>query len=387
MRSHPPNPALDDGVKQSLRAVLRHAMALENGLEVTPLDRGNLDSRAFLSEVRRQRVEIFLSAHLSELGLPHDVSDQIRDWAAQLKMRAMSCAVATREAWAALDSAGIDALVIKGIALSLQTTGSITGRGPGDIDLWVRPSEVGSAVRALEAIGYRVSASSPTSEFTSWRGRFTQWAAFELQMERNGLPLDLHWQLAGARHGLPTFDNAWRGRVKVDIGGTQVCTLAPEDAFVHSCSHAHRDGWGWLRSLIDIDRLSRVTTIELSSGRSSRALSLSAAMAYDVTASPSLRPWISQDVSAVKRARRIALMKQSGSGWSVAQAWSLQSTWDWLHQYLQLAGDAGDVTRVLSGFALPPELLIDATSRQPVPLRRAIGARFGKMARRVSHQD
>jgi hypothetical protein len=360
---------------------------MENGLAAENINLPDEEDRAFIAEVRRQRLEIFLNPHLADLGFPAEVSDQISTWANQLRLKAMSCAVATREAWAALNSAGIDSLVIKGVALSLQTTGSVAGRGPGDIDLWVRPNDVGSAVRVLGVLGYRMSASTTTSDFSSWRGRYTKWAAFELQLERNGLPLDLHWQLSGARHGLPTFDDAWRDRDSVDIGGTEISTLSLLDAFVHSCSHAHRDGWGSLRSLIDIDRLSRLITIDRAKSGSSRAVRLSAAMAHDVTATPSLRPWISPGDSAVNRARRIATKKQSDSGWSVAGAWSVQSTWDWLYQYLQLAGDVGDVCRVISAFVLPPELLIDAESHQPVSIRRAVAARFRKAHQRVRHRD
>ena len=377
----------DPATQQLLTEAIRYVMSIEHGSRPAASNLSQIDRAAFLAAVRRQRMEIFLSPHLEDLRLPDEVCEQISAWAGQLKMRAMSCAVATREVWAALTACGIDALIIKGIPLSLQTTGTVAGRGPGDVDLWVRGADVGAAAEELHLLGYRRSAWAPTSDFTTWRGRYTQWAAFELPMDRNGLPLDLHWQLAGARHGLPTFDEAWKQRAVVDIGGTPVSTLSAEHAFVHSCSHAHRDGWGWLRSLIDIDRLSRLVTFDPATARSSRAVRLSTAMAYDVTGSASLGPWMQSDSPAVKRARRIAHTKQSDLGWSVAGAWTVQSTWDWLHQSLQLTGNAGDICRVLSSFALPPEFFVEPSSDGPVPVPRALLARFGKMARRVSHQE
>jgi len=362
-------------------------MAIENGLVVTPIDMSDVDGWVFLAEVRRQRVETCLRTHLDGLDLPPDLSRQIGEWATQLKMKAMSCAVVTREAWAALDAAGIDALVIKGIALSVQTTGYVVSRGPGDIDVWVRPDHVGAAVAVLEELGYRVGASTVRPDVPSWRGRYTRWLAFEMQMERSGTPLDLHWHLSAARHGLPTFTEAWDNRTHVDIGGTPVATLSAEHAFLHSCSHAHRDGWRWLRSLIDIDRLSRLVPHEGATASFSRAFRLSAAMAYDVTASPSLLPWISTKRSAVTRARRIASTNQAKSGWAVSGTWTLKSTWDWLSQHLQLAGDGGDMARVLSGFVLPPEFLVDAPTRRPVSLFHALSARVGKASRRITHRD
>ena len=41
----------------------------------------------------------------------------------------------------------------------------------------------------------------------------------------------------------------------VEVGGMRLPTLAPADAFRHLA--AHREGWIWLRSLVDLRRLAR----------------------------------------------------------------------------------------------------------------------------------
>lgn len=53
----------------------------------------------------------------------------------------------------ALQSADIQTLVLKGVALSMQTTGTLNSRDTRDIDLLVSPDDMPRAHEALIALG------------------------------------------------------------------------------------------------------------------------------------------------------------------------------------------------------------------------------------------
>ena len=52
----------------------------------------------------------------------------------------------THEISALFEMNGIPMMVLKGIPLSLQTTQTVTARGRGDLDLWVRPRDLDAAI-------------------------------------------------------------------------------------------------------------------------------------------------------------------------------------------------------------------------------------------------
>ena len=55
---------------------------------------------------------------------------------------------------ALFELAGIPMLVIKGIPLALQTTGSLIARGRGDLDLLVDTKRLPAVVALLESAGF-----------------------------------------------------------------------------------------------------------------------------------------------------------------------------------------------------------------------------------------
>jgi hypothetical protein len=381
------SPQESSSLRGPLRAALHYALSAERAEAVEAARLTAVVPRDFVDAVIRQRLSICLAPHLDALCVPQVAVDDLRGHAAQQRMIALGCAVATRESVASLGAAGIDVLAIKGAALSLLSTGDVAARGAGDIDLWVRPEQVRAAVEALKAIGFLPHESTILPDATTWRGRYAQWADFELTLMREGLPLDLHWQLAGVRGDLPTFDVAWRRHIKVDFAGTEVPTLGAEDSFLHVCAHAHRDGWRWMRSLVDIDRLARLNDPRDARLRSRRAVQLSAVITHDATGSEHLRPWMSASHRRATRARRVAAAAQDVAGWGVAHEWTPRSTWDFLRQSQELVGGVGDVGRAGAAFFLPPNLLIDESSGSPRSVLSAVGARLARAGARIARRD
>ena len=85
--------------------------------------------------MRRHRLAIPLARHAEALSLPASLAGQLV-WEARHQQRASLALIALAlEALPALEQKGLRALVLKGPALAMQTTGLARGRGGGDLDL------------------------------------------------------------------------------------------------------------------------------------------------------------------------------------------------------------------------------------------------------------
>ena len=176
-------------------------------------------------------------------------------------MAALALASLTREMAVLFAEAGIPLLVIKGIPLSLQTTGSLTARGRGDCDLCVDPSQVGEAIALLQSVGFGLIYGASCVGDDSMRGRYSRFVSIEISLHRDvhnhRQLIDLHWHATWARGVLPRFQELWQRGEVLHINGQPVRTLSQRDAMVQACCHATTDRWMALRNLVDIDRLER----------------------------------------------------------------------------------------------------------------------------------
>lgn len=144
-----------------------------------------------------------------------------RSWAAnQLGLKA------GRRAIAALTDAGIEVLALKGAALIEVAYRDPGARPMGDIDLAVRPPQVGQAVRVLRQMGFTAIENDPEKVLTVRHS-----LAFR---DADGQEVDLHRGLLW-RAGLD--EEFWRGSTEAQVGGAQVRVLNPADQLLHVCAH------------------------------------------------------------------------------------------------------------------------------------------------------
>jgi hypothetical protein len=113
------------------------------------------------------------------------------------------------------------------------------------------------AFAALRAAGWNHAVDLPRA--TSWAWRYVLESTYEDAMVSNHSRIDLHWRLDTSRVGLPTFGECWEARRGVELLGRQIQTLGSHHTLAHSCAHAAKDEWAWLRSLADVHRLMRLT--------------------------------------------------------------------------------------------------------------------------------
>jgi hypothetical protein len=222
--------------------------------DVAALVEGVGEQRMWQAIQRHRLVELVdQSALLPPQG---ELARALADDAGRRRTQVDRHAVETVEVLALLAERVVRVLVLKGLPLAVQTTGDPHSRASTDIDLWVDPSALAVAARALLDAGwaYRPAGCYPEPDGS----REWEWARRtqrEVQLRRDEVSVDLHWRLAAATGHVPDFAHAWQARQVVDTPWGALPTLRPDHALAHACLHSATDDWRSLRSLVDVRRL------------------------------------------------------------------------------------------------------------------------------------
>jgi hypothetical protein len=203
-----------------------------------------------------------LHASAGHLDLPEEFSSRLAHLVAASRRQVHLQVLELHHVDDVLDRAGVPHLFFKGPALAVQTTADPGARGPGDLDVLVPPALAARAHAVLVDAGWSAPPGSPRPGTWAWRWLDRIFGAQALTGPAAGL--DLHWRLDATLDGLPAFDALWARRVHVDVAGRRVATLAVRDALAHSCLHAAKDEWRWVRSLADVHRLARIADLRSS---------------------------------------------------------------------------------------------------------------------------
>jgi len=131
-----------------------------------------------------------------------------------------------RGALRSLHAAGIEVIVLKGMAMAETVYPEASLRHCHDLDLLVADERVPDAMEALRGAGFRVGAGSPGSATSS------AWVEHP-----SGFPVGLHTVL----YRLPPWNagacDAKRTAMRAEVAGCQVRVLSPAQALVHICCH------------------------------------------------------------------------------------------------------------------------------------------------------
>jgi len=160
----------------------------------------------------------------------------------------------------ALQAAGVAALAYKGPPLAARLYDNPAIRPSADIDLLVRPSDLGKAREVLSRHGY--SPMVPlTAEQESW------WLASECSLDfvRQGtrVAADLHWTIVPRHYAIDmSFESLWERRRLIPFGEAQIATLSAEDCLLTLAIHGGKHLWERLIWVCDISRLLEVEVID-----------------------------------------------------------------------------------------------------------------------------
>jgi Uncharacterised nucleotidyltransferase len=163
----------------------------------------------------------------------------------------------------AFESAAVTVVPVKGAWLGEEVYSNIALRGMGDIDLWVNRSEIESARKTMESLGYSSEGSRND------RPRALQEELLgEIQFFKSGSPMiELHWtNFPGEwlRH-VSQIDEKLIWQRTLPYKGNYIRQLSAEDAIIHISIHLavnHQMSMSGLRTLIDIDTLRRKLTVD-----------------------------------------------------------------------------------------------------------------------------
>ena len=212
----------------------------------------------FIDAVRVHQVEHLVDDRALAPLLPDSVVGAVHDIAIDSAAAALACAKDAVEAIRALHESGIPALVFKGVALSQVTTGTLTSRGQGDIDILVEDGHVLHAAAILQDLGWELEIFTPTSLHKRWR--FVRWSSREVTLQGARTQIDLHWQVAKEHRVTPSAAQLLAAALPIDIAGTELLTLSRADALLCACYHLDHDGYRSLRQVVDVIRLVRIQT-------------------------------------------------------------------------------------------------------------------------------
>lgn len=132
----------------------------------------------------------------------------------------------------ALESAGIEAIVLKGLALVAGLSRDPGSRPMQDVDVLVPPAEAERAGRVATDLGWRAH-----HRLTAGFRRVKHAAPFE---DDAGAVVDLHWRVF-EEPAAPELDGEFRAAaVPVTFQGTRLRVPSATDQLLHVCGHAAR---------------------------------------------------------------------------------------------------------------------------------------------------
>ena len=173
----------------------------------------------------------------------------VRQWATNERL-----AQELRELTQAFDSAGRPFILLKGLHFAIAYCGGTDRRGMSDLDILVRRSDLSRAVSLLGRRGYVRCSRALLGRTVS--SLFTH--AYEL--ERNCIPLDLHWALVNHPSYRIDYDDVWNRRRRFDADGAQVYVLDDEHALTFQVLAIAKDlelGTVTLKAFADLYAITR----------------------------------------------------------------------------------------------------------------------------------
>ena len=264
--------------------------------------------------IAQHRVTTLLAPHATALGLNEADAERLVAADGDDRTSGLTMVVHARAASAALADAGVDHLLVKGVALATMAGRRPATRGHGDLDLWVRPADLATAEAALVEAGWwrRSDTAGLPAVGSGWRWRLVQQIGKEVVLEHaTRADVDLHWRLCHEQGELRFgFDEAWAASVALEEVGAGVRGLGPQHALAHVAYHARKEHYCILRQCVDIVDLARVCAPDQVAALAATDPNVALALAV-VTP---LAPWLGGIAPPSRRVTRLATEVQRELG-------------------------------------------------------------------------
>lgn len=209
----------------------------------------------------KQGVAPYVRHHLRAQGLLKQLTPKV---AAQLALGYSLSAVhetvqhegTVAGAFRTLAAAGIETVVLKGMALAHTVYPAPHLRPKSDVDLWIQPDDLPLALDHLAKSGFQPRDALPLEQLPHWDEG-------EITMSAGGCRVELQFPLLRGlwARSCAKIDHTalWQRSVPVTIEGQSVRVLSTADALIHVAFHQainHQFTYPcWVRSLLDIHLL------------------------------------------------------------------------------------------------------------------------------------
>jgi hypothetical protein len=148
-----------------------------------------------------------------------------------------------------LKDKGVPVIAFKGPVLACAAYGDLSLREFIDLDILVRPSDLGVTRDLLFSQGY----SSRYSGLGEKERGFFLWCEEAFVNQYGLVCVDVHWQMNPQYFAYaPEGDVLWRRTVPVELQGGTVSTLSTSDLLLHLCVHGAKHGWATLGWICDV---------------------------------------------------------------------------------------------------------------------------------------
>lgn len=149
----------------------------------------------------------------------------------------------------ALEQAGIEAIAFKGPTLSVLAYDRLERAASGDLDLLVRPADLGRSLQVLGRLGYDAKGADGAALLAGNNE--------VVLTSPSRTEVDLHWRLSPVYFIQFDLDGAFRRSQMVTLIGREFRTLGNEDLFIGLAIHHARHCWNSWGLIRDVAHLAR----------------------------------------------------------------------------------------------------------------------------------
>ncbi len=230
----------------------------ERSAKIKDLLRERIDWEFLIRTARSHGIMPLLSWQLNAVppeAIPSSVLDQLSAEFRNNSLRSLSLTGELLGLLRKLEAQGVAAIPYKGPVLAASAYGNIALREFVDIDILVRKEEVFRAQELLLAAGYRPEYRLNAAQ----EAAFLRYNCEHSFLNSNGRSaVDLHWAIAERHFSFPLdTEGFWRRLDRVSLGGSDVCTLSPEDLLLVLCVQGFKDAWERLKYICDVAEVIR----------------------------------------------------------------------------------------------------------------------------------
>jgi hypothetical protein len=218
---------------------------------------------------RRHRLTPLLSATCRG-RLPPELDDTCRRDFVVTAARNLALAGVAEECVGALGAAGVQGVLLKGLAYERTLYAGQGARPTSDVDLLVRDADRRAAYAVLDRLGFEPKAAAPGFDDPDYH---------EVSWRRGHVEIDLHLALAPYARCAIDYADVWAGVRPLELGAARAYVLAPAHGAVFHALHMTIDHF-------DVPGLYLVDLARLVPTEAEGAAALATARAWRC-----LRPW------------------------------------------------------------------------------------------------